>query len=373
MAKYAMNQIKDDYGNFSSPAFSVKINGTALDPKYCMGELEVELSAAYDAGGCTIQIHNGFVNSKNVKLALVDDLKRLVKPGNKVEVAVGYRGGKAESIFTGYIDAVSVEYDKEEGVTYIIDCLDGKGIMMNSLRSEAKVSMKRYSDAVEKTLKKYSSVIKIKSQNFDKSDPQRNRPIEQHNESDYHFVVRIAKKLGYCFYIDKGEVIFKPFSKLSKEVFFEFDMSQFVYSFQMETSLKNQVSAVTVRANNEKDPKQPFETKVTSAKSITDNSSVKMNTATLISNEVAQTIIDYSASSEEETKKFAEAKFQQLSINRFSGKIKTVGIPVMTAGKVVAVKGFGDAFDKKYFVRKVVHRIHDGRYTTECELEGNKA
>lgn len=366
-----MNDLKEKYGGFSSPAFSVKINGSNIPQKFCKGAIDVELSADYEASSCSISIYNAFLVSKNDEMDIDSDIKKFLKLGSKIEVILGYKESEGESVFIGYIDTISIDYDKDFGSVYIIECLDGKGIMMNSLSSETKVSIKKYSEAVEKTVKKYSSIIDVSSKNIDKSDNTVTTLIEQHNESDYGFVVRIARRLGYCFYIDKGELIFKPFSKLSKETFFEFNVNYYIMSFKMDISLRNQVSSVTVRSNNEKDPNKVFEAKVSSIKSIADNSSVKMNNVSIISKDVSRNIIDYTVNSEEEAKKVAEARYQELSLSRYQGKIKTIGVPVITAGKFVDIKGFSDDFDGKYFVKKVIHHIKDGKYTTECELEGN--
>jgi len=365
-----MDKLKKKYDGFVSPVFSVKINGLDLQQKYCNGEIEVELSADYEASSCSIRIFNAFLNDKNKKLKLAGHIQSLCKLGSKIEVLTGYRGSQGEKVFVGYIDTISVEYDRELGICYILDCLDGKGLMMHSFHSESKVNIKKYSDAVQKIAKKYSTFVKIRSSDMDRTDKEVSCLIEQHNESDYNFLVRVAKKLGCCFYLDKGVLVFKPFSKLKKDVYLEFDINQYVFFFSISHSLKNQVAELTVRSYSEKDSSKPFEAKATTYKSLTDSSSVlSQNTALKGTKRI---LVDYSAGSQQEAKKIAEAKLQELSFGKYQGTIKTIGIPVMTAGKIVEIKGFGSDFDKKYFVKRVIHRIANGRYTTECELEGNK-
>lgn len=367
-----MKSLQEKYGNFSAPCYSIKINGNEVNAKYCKGELQIELTAGYDASSCTFQIANAFSVEKDMTIALKDDLQKLMKLGNQVEVLVGYRQGGMESVFRGYIDVLYLDYDKEDGPFYIAECLDGKGIMMNSFRSECKNSIKKYSAAVESTIKKYSSIIKIKSTDLDHSDEEVTVPIEQHRESDYDFVVRLGKKLNYCFYIEKGNLVFKPYTKLSKEKYFSFHLNEYLLSFKMAANLKDQVSAVKVRGNNEKDPTKPFEAQAVQYSSLTDSSMVKTIPAKIISSHVSQTIIDLTIDSTEQAKRLAEAKLGNLTRDLYHGKIKTLGVPQMLPGKIAVVKGFGKDFDRSYFIARVIHKIKNDRFTTECELEANK-
>ena len=152
MATYTMEDMLKKYGDFTFPTYQLKINGKQIPQIYCNGDVEAELSADYEASGCKIRLYNAFVVENGKQAALAKDLSALMKLGNKVELSIGYREKELELIFVGYIDALSVEYDKEEGICYILECLDGKGIMMNSLRSEVKVNIDIF--AAPATLKK---------------------------------------------------------------------------------------------------------------------------------------------------------------------------------------------------------------------------
>lgn len=366
-----MKDLNEKYGGFVSPCFGVKINGKDLGQTYCQGDVRIELTSSYDASGCVFQIPNGFSPADEKTLKVKDEIHKLLKLGNKVEVAIGYRTGGIQTVFMGYIDALYVDYDKDEGILYTVECLDGKGIMMNSFRSESKVSMKKNSEVVENMIKKYSSLIQIESGKLDKSDKERNMPIEQHNESDYDFVVRLAKQMNYCFFIENGTLVFQPFSKLSKEPFFQFNMNQYLLGFKMMASLKDQVSSVTVRGNNEKDPTQPFESKVEKSKREGDRSGSFSKPNSVITKNVSKTRIDLTVDSVERATQIAQSELDQLSSQLYQGRVKVLGVPDMMPGRVVSVVGFGEELDKKYFVSKVIHCIKNSRFTTECELEVN--
>lgn len=368
MSKYTIEKFQKDYGDFINPKVTIKIANKELKDSYTLENVIVELPSTYEAGICKFVISDAFEYSKTYQLEIGDDLKDLIQLGNLVEVLIGYEKGDSKKVFFGYIDAIYLDYDYEEGVKYTVECLDAKGIMMNSYRSTVKKNAKKYSDAVADVLKKYSKLIK-KKQITTTSEIE--TLIEQHNESDYQFVVRLAKKLNYCFYIINGEAYFQEMGK-DTEDFFSFHINDYVNSFSMFQTLKKQVSSVTVRGNNEQDPTKPFESTVSAYKSIADNSKVQANKVSIIDSNVTKTIIDNSISSENEAKQRAEATLNELSYKNSKGTINTVGIPDFVPNKVVSVEGFGKQYDKKYRIVKVTHKYKNGQYTTECELEANK-
>lgn len=370
--KININDLKKKYDNFAVPYYTVEINDKPLDAIYCIDGITVELSAKFEAGGCVFDIKNSFHKADAEKIEMTEKLRNLIKLGNKVKVKAGYRNSDATEIFNGYIDSICVDYNKESVALLSVECLDGKGLMMNSLRSESKVSIKKYSEAVENILKKYSSVITVDSNNLDKTDTELTIPIEQHNESDYDFIIRTAKKMNYSFFIDElGSVVFKPINKLPKDVQYEFNINNYMIKFKMNTSLRKQVSAVSVVGGDIKEPSKTFNANISNYKSIVDNSNISTDISKVIS-PVEKVVADVNITSQQEAEKIAEAMINELSYSVCTGSVKIVGIPEIKVGKIVSVKGFGDGFDKKYFVSKVIHKIKNNIYTTECELEVNE-
>jgi len=368
VSKYDIDKFEKDYNKFARPKCIIKIEGTQIDDKYIQETVEVNLSCGYEASSCSFTLSNAFKRGENYAINIEDDLKKIIKLGNKIEIFMGYEGGKTKQVFFGYIDSVYLDYNWREGIYYSVEGLDAKGIMMSSYRSEVKKDIKKYSDAVTNTLKNYSKLIKKKT-----IEPtgEISTIIEQHNESDYNFVVRLAKKNNYSFYILNGEAFFQKIGKDTEE-FFKFNIEEYIESFTMFSTLKNQVSSVTVRSNNEKNPDKPFEATVSAYKNIVDGSKVEAGGAAVINSKITKSIIDNSISSESEAKARAEAELNSISYSNSKGKITIVGIPDFIPDKVVTVEGFGDGYNKKYRIVKVIHKLNENRYTTECELEVNK-
>jgi phage protein D len=372
-ATYTIEDFRKKYKMFSAPCYFIEINGKKLEEQFSNKSVTVEIPAAYEAGSCKFVISNAFETSKQDTIEINKSLEKTIKLGNIVEVLLGYQNASVKKVFFGYIDAIYVDYSKKEGeIIYTVECLDAKGIMMNSYRSEVKTSIKKYTQAVENVLKMYTKLLSIEATSIGTSDKELTTLIEQHNESDYDFVVRIAKILNYSFYIVNKILVFQPLSKKKdSSILFEFNINDYVESFSMYSTLKNQPASITVRANNEKDPTKPFEATVTNYKNIIDNTDTKVKAGSVITNNVSKTIIDPSVDSEETAKQRAEAKLNEVSYGLSKGEITIVGIPEFVPGKVVKLVGFGSIYNKNYYVTKVVHKIEDNEYTTKCELEVN--
>lgn len=371
MALHTIELLKNKYSYFAYPCYTFKINGREINRKYCQGELRVELTADYEASSCTIKIPDAFDERLN-KTYLKNDMDGQAQVGNTIDVYVGYMDGGVSLVFSGYIDSVYVDYEVGEKMILTLECLDGKGIMMNSLRSETSISINKNSEAIESVLNKYISVMKTPVGAIDKTDHLRDNQIEQHNESDYNFVVRLARQNNYCFFVEKGDVKCKPFSSLSKIEQFEFSINEYMLAFSMSCNMKSLASSVTVRGLNEKIPTAEFEATVYTADSLVDSFSASPKVSSLISAKVTRNYVDYGVTSLVQARNLAQAKMNELTSSMYSGKVKTVGLPELFPGYVASVVGFGTEFDNKYFINKVTHVIRNNNFTTECELEGNR-
>ena len=106
-------------------------------------------------------------------------------------------------------------------------------------------------------------------------------------------------------------------------------------------------------------------------KSIIDNADISTDITKIIS-PIKKTISDMNISTQQEAEKKAQAVINEISYSICAGRVKVVGLPELTAGSIVSINGFGEGFDKKYFVSKVTHKIKNNIYTTECDLEVNK-
>lgn len=369
MAHFTIEQLEKKYGMFLHPKYEVKLDEKPLEEEYLIEDMVVDIPYSCEAGSCSFKILNAFEGTGDYEIDLKDSIKQKIELGKKIEVSLGYETGKLVPIFKGYIDGIYIDFNQEEtGVSYQIECLDAKGIMMNNLHSEQKKNVTKYSDAIRDIFKKYPKLIE--KQIIDDTKEQ-TILIEQQKESDYDFISRIAGKLNYHFYLINGEAFFQKTNADLKE-YFCFHIDEYMQEFHLYTTLSRQVAKVVVRSSNEQDPQQPFEAQAQDYSSNVDSSKIKAGKNVLLGSRAVKTIIDLSVTSQEEAKARAEAELMKLSCFQAKGSVVTVGIPELLPGKVVSIKGFGKAGDRAYRISRVIHRLTHQSYTTECELEGNK-
>lgn len=72
-------------------------------------------------------------------------------------------------------------------------------------------------------------------------------------------------------------------------------------------------------------------------------------------------------SSLQEAERLAKAKLRQLNLRQTTGRLSVVGDPLLTAGAVIAIAGFG-SFDGKFFIEEAAHSLSSGGYITSLQI-----
>jgi phage protein D len=236
---------------------------------------------------------------------------------------------------------------------------------MNCMRSEKK-TFKKYSDAVDNVLKNYKSIA---SKSEIDGTQELARTIEQYMESDYEFVVRMAKEINYEFFALGGTVYFRKPRKIKMSLI-DLSWKNGIKRFVREISLSNQVSEVIVRGNDEKQ-KQAIQA---SAKTITKvgkgSMSAKSLTKLIDKNKKNVLIAPFIASTKE-AEELAKAELDKLAMKLAAVKVSCSGLPEIIPGRFINLSGLGKSLDNEYYIFKAIHRIDDFGYSTEIEAGVN--
>lgn len=373
MAK-TIEDLANGYGYFENPHLCVKIEGEDIlkDDEIIIENASVVVSTGIESSVFTLSISgkNTYYSHKQKKFITDPKLKKVNKLGAKIEVYMGYNNAKnSKRVFVGYIYTINSKIIGEsEDVGYEIEALDTKAFMMNNTRSDIKKDVKKYSDAVSGVLKDYSAFYE--EVKVDQTD-ELTVPISQYNQSDYDFVVDLARKLNYLFYVFDGKVNFIKYST-NKEVTAVISPGKYLRDFNREITLSEQIKSVKVRNNNEQNPEEPIEGVATTVESIGKGSKTATDLTKTINDKMEKVIIDTSVKSPAEAKIRAEAELTRLSLNFAKGSFKVIGIPDIEPGKYVKIKGIDEDMDEEYFITEVKHEIKNYEYETYCKFEVNK-
>lgn len=366
MAKFSIEQLKKNYGGFIDGGCSVSVEDFDVAGRFPLSDVTVRLTAMYEASCASFTITDGFSESKD-GFEMDRTLSQKLKIGRSVTISLGY-GRTLKEVFKGCVDSIRVDYSENGDPSITVVCLDGKGMMMNSMRSEIKTSRKKYSDAVKDTLSLYGSFITSSKVT---ASPELELPFSQLHESDYDFVVRLAKRLNYSFYILLGKAYFVPFGS-DKTLLVKITPQTRVYRFSMESSLRGRFSKVAVVNNDEKDEKKRIKGEASSVNQLESGGSGSMGSAgSGVTDKMVKTIADASASSGELARTLAQAELDRASYNSVEGELEISGLPELIPGVFAELSGFGSGFEKSYYIKRVTHRLSGDKFTTELELGGN--
>lgn len=78
-------------------------------------------------------------------------------------------------------------------------------------------------------------------------------------------------------------------------------------------------------------------------------------------------VIKKRCSSQAEAERIAKAKLRQLNLRQTTGNLTVVGDPLLVAGGVISLVGFG-SFDGKFFIEQADHSIGSSGYTTSVQV-----
>jgi phage protein D len=371
MAKHKYNDLQKKYNGYMAPTCTVVINKSdklSKEEPSLIKSAEVELTAGYEASACHIVINKGItVDVAKNDIVFNQAIKDLVKLGQPISVSLGYLD-EQQAVFQGIITNIQLEYEADTGIEMHIEGMDVKCLMMNNYHScQPRKDLKKYSDAFKEVVKKYAKLIS--KQTIADTD-EMVLAIEQHNQSDYEFLVSIARKCNHAFYINNGELLFEPYGKDSSPCI-ELDIQE-LQQFRREISLSNQIAEVTVRANNETDPNKSFEFTAKTFKAIGKGKKGSIDLMSSLKEMAKMTIVDPSISSAKEAKARAEAELFKHSMKFSQGSFQTVGIPEIIPAKLMTIKGFGNDYNNDYYIKKVTHIMNEEGYITKGELGVNK-
>ncbi|GEM_PF-6974673 len=371
MAKHAYQDLYNSYQGFIMPTYSIVVGGSdtfTQSDNPPIHSIQVELTAGYEASACNLEFYQGvdLDEAKNT-FSVSQTIRDKLKLGSTIEVQLGYLKEK-KSVFKGIITGVELEYEASSGFQIRLEGMDIKRLMMNSYHStQPRKDLTKYGDAVKEVLKKYAK-------NIDKQTitltQERTLPLEQHNQSDYDFLVSIAKRVNYAFYLVNNELFFEEFGQ-DKDSLLELH-AQHLHSFYREVTLADQVSELTVRANDESDPGNVFESTAKTFTAIGKGKNAGHDITNIAKESAKKTLIDPSISSANEAKARAEAELARHAFKFAHGTFKTIGIPEIVPGKMITINGFGEEYDNDYYLKKVIHQYSSGGYFTKGELGVNK-
>lgn len=359
--RYDFESLSSKYYSFKVPTYKVKIDGNDLltDGKLILKDLVIDLTCENEASGCTLAVVGVYDEVKRCFDQTM--MKKFFQIGKKIVVDLGYI--KTESIFTGYISAISVVFG-EEAASINIECTDVKGLMMNNQSNEQRTE-KTLGDVVSNILSNQAYNSFYTSTVVDKVDTPE-RKIEVSGESDFDYLVRLANRINYEFFVLQGKVFFrKPMPYKSPVI--ELEWGYNLLGFERRDSLEGQVLELEVRSAD------VDKGKMISGLAKSKETLSQGNSAKKALQKLKKVIIDSSVFSEKEAKSRAEEFLKRLNSRYSTAIIECVGIPEIVPGRFIKISKLGEGLEGNYYILRVKHSVTDGDiYSTTIEARYEK-
>lgn len=379
MAAFQYVDLKEKYENFSHPLAQIMVNGKdVVDNKYGfrLSDIEVEMTSGFEAAMATFWIYGCY--DENLSEFRFSDLKKYIFMGSSVVINLGY-GIHVREIFRGFISRVNFSFrEGEEAMPGVeVTAMDVKGIMMSGNYSK-QLEVSSFSEGVRKILEQTASAYeRLRSieviTKLDITDtPDReeigggsqgdratDKTIEMVCESDYEFVVKAAKKFNYEFFSIGGTVYFRK-AKNNKEILMEAGPGDGLRSYDVGYDLTGIVGRVEVRGMD------VGKSKVISSSKKLQNKISQGNKAKPLVNKTQKVYIDPTVSSQKDAGYRAEYLMEDISYRLGTLEAEFIGLPELTPGRFLKIKGLGTAASNTFYLVTVRHIMDSQRgYVTK--------
>jgi phage protein D/phage baseplate assembly protein gpV len=335
------------------PLYRILIDGTEIDPVEadCVHQIKItDWLRLPDV--CTLAVGYQAKTEGNPFQAL-DDSKFEV--GAKLEVKLGSTDeSTTKTIFKGEI--VTVEPDFQAGsVAMVVRAYDKSHRMMRARKQRAFLN-KTVSDIVKQIGQEHGFSVSTKPSGG---------PLDfvlQHNETDWDFVWRIARRIGFEFLVtDESKAEFGP-PALGGEV--ELSYPEDLHTFRPRITSVQQVEKVNVRGFDLKSKTDVLSTK-SSPEQLTEAGIKRSDVVKKFSGDALE-ISGQSFSTTGEADDIAQSMLDQLANAYLAAEGSCHGNPDIKAGTKLKITGVGSDFSGTYRVAKATHLLGTaGGYTTE--------
>jgi len=276
------------------------------------------------------------------------------KVGAELEVKLGSTEERTtKTIFKGEI--VTVEPDFQSGsVAMIVRAYDKSHRMMRSRKQRAFLN-KTVSDIAQEVAGEYGLGAK--------SGPS-GGPLDfvlQNNETDWDFLWRLAKRVGFEVTLDGTTLSFDKPDGSAAEI--ELAYPEDLHAFRPRVTSVQQVSKVNVRGFDFKRKEAVLSTKTT-PEQLTEAGIRRKEVAEAFGESTLE-IAGQSFSSRSEADAMAQAALDQLANAYLAAEGATFGNPEIKAGVKLKISGVGSKFSGTYRVAKAVHVLQSGGYVTQ--------
>ncbi len=359
------------YKDFYVPAFKVMVNGKDLVRELFLTVTTTEVDLKEKtAGRFSFTVANAFDWEERSFVSIQNNsrlnLIELFEFGSEVEILFGY-GDPSELplILRGIITEISTSFS-EGGIPELSVSGYDKLYYLTIGKETRNWEQKRDSDVVSELVEGTGLSL-----NVEETIPEKPR-IEKGQESDMDFLIKLAERNSFTFYVRENEFYFGARNKNATGDI-ELEWGKGLLSFSPEANLAGQVGSVEVRsvsaergeliigrafAGDESDTRPR-------ARSGSEHISGALNNQPSIT-------VRASVHTQEEADRLAQAVLDERGQNFITGNGESIGLPEILPDINLEIKELGQPFSQIYYINGAKHTINGSGYKTSWNAEQNR-
>jgi phage protein D len=199
-----------------APATTVDPSGPVREPQIAIALAKAKLPDEIAACVLEVTVEQTADHADHLSLRLatwnpdpgkptwIDDSR--FAAGAALELKIGY-GETLDKVFDGDIVGLGLELHATEPPVMTVDAYNRLHRLGRGRQPPAKKpkSNSTYGDLITAIAKRYDLTAKVEGSDADKQ----NETVNQQNESDLEFVGKLAAEIGYVFYVDGQDLVFR--------------------------------------------------------------------------------------------------------------------------------------------------------------------
>lgn len=337
--------------------FTVKVDGEALDPVY--GVMGITVNKAFNKiPSATLIIADGDASEQKFEASASD----LFKPGNEVEVQMGYDNTN-EPVFKGIIIKHSIQLSSNRPTVLVIELKD-EAVKLTVGRKNKCFYEKTDKDIISEIIGTYSGVTMGKA---DVAVPVTHEEMVQYYCTDWDFIVTRAEANGNLVYVEDGEIsLVNPSSVDMPLLNLTYGIN--VYEFAAEMDARDEYTEVVAKTWDDA-KREVTEKSATKAALIAEEGNIPATElADVIGLDKFQ-LQHQGRITESEIDAWAKSKLMRSRLSKIKGHVKIEGFGKIKPGDVININKFSPRFNNHAFVSAVTHQLSaESAWYTEIQF-----
>ncbi len=357
----ALEKLSAGTYKFYAPRFEIEIQNTALAADMSKAIISVSIAEKLNEGAdFTITVNDEFDLSTQTFKWLDHTLFNL---GNTVKVKFGYESS-LELLMMGNITGIESSFFSGETPTVTVRGHDLSYDGFKRSSPEQAFENMTYSDIV-RSLGSSAGLI-VQTDSTEKFARQIRKTNE---ESNFTFIERLAREVGFQFKIDRQTLYFKK-PEVDKKEILVMALGKDIISFNPDMNSTRVYSEVEVRGHNPQDPSTPIVGRATAGSELPQETG-KETASQACPTAGRKVITNVIVTSVNHANAIAQAVLDSASASFIEGTVESIGIPEIKPGVTIKLEKMGERFSGKYYVKETTHTINDSGYKTTFKVSRN--